>query len=125
MPLRKLLTVYIALLSLTACSVSDLPFVYRADLQQGTVLEAERVERLEPGMSRRQVRFLVGTPDIDDPFHADRWDYTYRFVPGDGGPVTREQLTVFFDGDRLIAARGTHIDEDSELARRARRLAGE
>ncbi|GEM_PF-5869756 len=108
---------YITLGILSGCSVSQLPFVYRQEFQQGTVLEAEDIKRLEVGMSRRQVRFLVGSPDIVDPFNSNRWDYVYRYRPsskGSGEPEERS-LTIFFDGDRLVGARGDSVPSDSEL----------
>lgn len=110
--------IYITLLLITGCSVSDLPFVYEREFQQGTVLEAEDVERLEAGMSRRQVRFLIGSPDIVSPFGNQRWDYVYRFRPAstddDTEPKSR-RLTIFFDGDRVVGAKGDFIEPDSEL----------
>jgi outer membrane protein assembly factor BamE len=102
---------------LSACSVSDLPFVYQQEFQQGTVLEAADVKRLEMGMSRRQVRFLIGSPDIVDPFNSNRWDYVYRYRPSSKGSGEPEQrsLTVFFDGDRLVGAQGDFVPTDSKL----------
>ena len=113
----RAIPLYITLLFLSACSMSDLPFVYQREFQQGTDFQAEDVERLEVGMSRQQVRFLIGTPDINDPFNQDRWDYMYRFRPssrGDGEPK-QKQLTVYFDGDRLVGAEGKYVEEGSAL----------
>lgn len=115
----RLIPVYIFALTLTACSVSDLPFVYRPEVRQGTIIEQGSVERLEPGMTRRQVRFLMGSPSIDDPLHTDRWDYVYRIESGDGEVLTSEHVTVFFEDDRLAGARGSYIDPDGQLARGA------
>lgn len=99
-------------------SVSDLPFVYNQEFQQGTVLEAEDVERLEIGMTRRQVRFLIGSPDVVSPFNQNRWDYVYRFRPSsnDDSEPEERHLSVFFDGDKLIGARGDFVEPDSKLA---------
>jgi outer membrane protein assembly factor BamE len=51
--------------------------VYQANLSQGNLLKQEDLDQVEIGMTRNQVRFLLGTPMIDDPFHQDRWDYIY------------------------------------------------
>ena len=67
------------LLLLSGCSyIPTLP--YKIDIQQGNVVTEEMVEKLKPGMSRSQVRFVLGTPLITDVFHADRWDYFYYFA---------------------------------------------
>ena len=56
--------------------------VYRASISQGNLLKDEDVEQVQVGMTRSQVRFLLGTPMIDDPFHRDRWDYVYYLKLG-------------------------------------------
>ena len=80
------------------------------------MLEPEAVAQLEPGMSRRQVRFLLGTPSIDDPFHRERWDYVY-ILREPGEPVERRRLSLFFEDDRLTGAEGDALPADSPLAR--------
>ncbi|MGD8709152.1 MAG: outer membrane protein assembly factor BamE [Ectothiorhodospiraceae bacterium] len=114
--MRKSFALYIALLVLSGCSVSDLPFVYHPDLQQGTVLTEADVNRLQVGMTREQVRFILGTPTLDDPFHKDRWDYVYELIPGDGAKRERHHLTVFFKNDRLARAKGDFVPAGSRLA---------
>lgn len=98
------------------CSSQDLPFVYRQTIQQGNVLDPEAVAALEQGMSRRQVRFLLGTPSIDDPFHRQRWDYIY-LLQEPGEPVERRRLSLFFEQDRLTGAEGNALPPDSPLRR--------
>ncbi len=73
----------------------------RPDLQQGNVVTKEMVEQLRPGMSREQVRFLLGTPTLTSAFHSDRWDYVYLLKRGKGGEVQQRQLTVWFKENRL------------------------
>lgn len=115
--MRVLPIVYISALLLGGCSVSDLPIVYQPDLQQGTVIAKEDVARLRPGMSREQVRFLMGTPSIDDPFHANRWDYVYSYLPrGDEFDERSEKrLTLYFDDDGLSRAEGAYIEPGNPL----------
>lgn len=84
--------------------------VYVAPISQGNVLDQEDVDAVETGMTRSQVRFLLGTPMIADPFHADRWDYVYYLKPGRGDAVGRRWVSVVFDGDRV-----TEVMKDQEL----------
>ena len=74
---------------------------YRIDVQQGNVLEQESVEQVEVGMTRSQVQFLLGTPLVADPFHTDRWDYTYYFRQGRDRDVVRRWVSVYFEDDRV------------------------
>lgn len=109
---------YITFLFLLGCSTSQLPFLYRPDMEQGTVLEEEKVKQLRPGMTPQQVRFLLGTPTIQDPFHNNRWDYVYMNDPRDGEATVQHRLTLFFDAaDHLQAAQGYAIPPDSPLRR--------
>ena len=73
--------------------------VYKMDIEQGNHVDAESVAKIEPGMSRGQVRFLLGTPLIADPFHADRWDYVYYFRDGRNGDVEKRRFQVYFVDD--------------------------
>ncbi len=75
--------------------------VYRMDIQQGNLLDAEQIDQLEVGMTRSQVRFLLGTPMVIDSFNADRWDYVYSLRRGHSRKVTRRHLVVWFDGDKV------------------------
>lgn len=92
-------------LTLSACSGSKWGFPYKASVQQGNWLTAAQVERLEVGMSREQVRFLLGSPTLQDVFHSDRWEYPYYHKPGSGAQELRS-FTVWFDGDSLIRWQG-------------------
>ena len=72
---------------------------YRVEIQQGNVISAEQIEKLNPGTSRNEVRFILGTPLIEDPFHADRWDYFYSLDPAKGEQVTQYRLSIWFEND--------------------------
>ena len=91
---------------LAACSYKP-SFIneYKIDVQQGNVLTQEMVAQLRPGQTRDQVRFVLGTPLVSDIFHADRWDYVYRFQPGKGAAQER-RLTVIFEEGRLVRLDG-------------------
>ncbi len=87
-------------LTLSACSGTKWGFPYRASVQQGNWLTETQVNRLQVGMTREQVHFLLGTPTLQDIFHSDRWDYPYFYKPGTGEPELRH-FTVWFEGDSL------------------------
>jgi outer membrane protein assembly factor BamE len=75
--------------------------VYRVDTQQGNLLEAEQIDQVEVGMTRSQVRFLLGTPMVADPFDQSRWDYVYYFRSGKTGRRSKSHVIVWFDGDTV------------------------
>ena len=96
-----------------ACS-SITPTFYKLDVRQGNVLEPETVAQLQPGMSKRQVQTLLGTPLLADPFHQDRWDYVYAFYPrGNRAKGEERHLVLHFQGDTLARIEGA---EDIALA---------
>lgn len=84
--------------------------VYRVDVQQGNLLEYTDIQAVKPGMTRSQVRFLLGTPVVEDPFHQDRWDYIYYFRKGRGKRADRRWLIVYFQDDTV-----TEIRRDVEV----------
>lgn len=76
--------------------------MHRLDIQQGNIIKEDQIDKLTLGISKRQVRFIMGTPLIQDPFNNNRWDYVFTMQPGDQRKVTEYQrVTVFFDGDIL------------------------
>lgn len=103
-------------LLLAACS--SMPDVatsitpYRVDVRQGNFVSQEMVGQLKPGMTREQVRFILGTPLVADLFHADRWDYVYRFQPG-RGEVQQRRLAVFFEQGKLARVAGDVVGADA------------
>jgi len=88
-------------IGLAGCGSSNWGFPYRATIQQGNWITSEEVARLEVGMTRDQVRFILGTPTLQDVFHAQRWDYPFYNQPGYGKDELRK-FTVWFDHDRLV-----------------------
>lgn len=81
------------------------PLIYRPTIQQGNVVTQEQVNQLKPGMSRRQVRFVLGSPTLTDVFHEDRWDYPFTIGFG-SKPETFKYLSVYFEDDRLVRITG-------------------
>lgn len=74
---------------------------YRPDVQQGNVVTKEMADQLNTGMTRDQVRFLLGTPALVSVFHQDRWDYVYLLKRGKGSEVQSRKLTIFFKDNRV------------------------
>jgi outer membrane protein assembly factor BamE len=107
MKLTRILAVAVVATVFSGCSsVPKLVTEYRIDVQQGNVLTQEMVSQLRPGLTREQVRFILGTPMLVDMFHADRWDYVYRLQKG-GGEIETRRFTVYFDADgRLFRVAG-------------------
>jgi outer membrane protein assembly factor BamE len=85
--------------------LEKLPFVYKMTVQQGNLVSEEQVDQLQPGMNKRQVRYLLGTPLLTDFFNTDRWDYVYTIRRGHQ-PEERRKLTVFFQDDALVRTEG-------------------
>lgn len=91
---------------LAACALVGCIQPFRLEVRQGNVVTQEMVQLLEPGMTRSQVRFALGTPLVTDPFHQQRWDYVYLYKEHAGAPAETRRLTVIFDGDRLVRVEG-------------------
>lgn len=76
------------------------PFAYRIDIQQGNLVKPEAVAALKSGMTTQQVRYLLGSPMLVDPFHPDRWDYWYDLQAADGR-TERQHLILYFTQGKL------------------------
>jgi outer membrane protein assembly factor BamE len=102
-------------LLLSGCSA------YRIDVRQGNYVDQEMVAQLRKGMTREQVRFVMGTPLVVDMFRENRWDYVYRFTEGWDDAKTRT-LSLFFVDDKLDSVEGDVLAADgAEAATRAQR----
>jgi len=100
---HRLIVTLSSIIALWGCQyVPILPGLttYRIDIQQGNVITQDMVAKLKPGMTRQQVRFVMGTPPIVDPFHTDRWDYVYYLTRSDKG-VEHRRLILGCDGEAL------------------------
>ncbi|MBI3903050.1 MAG: outer membrane protein assembly factor BamE [Nitrosomonadales bacterium] len=92
---------------LAACS-TPLLAPHKVEVLQGNLITPEMRANIKEGMTRLQVRVVLGTPLINDPFHADRWDYVYSLTQ-EGKLVTQQRLTLFFDGDSLKRIDDSHM----------------
>ena len=113
----KLMLTSLTLVGLAALAGCSFPGVYKIDIQQGNVVTQDMIDQLKPGMTRRQVRFIMGNPLITDTFHANRWDYLYSIQPG-GGQRQQERVSLVFDGDQLAGLSGDFmpgVSRDDEI----------
>lgn len=103
--MQKVLISIIAAFILSGCS--EFPGVYKIDIPQGNVVTQEMVDKLRPGMTQSQVRYVMGTPLITDSFNENRWDYLYRFKSGETGSTVQERIQLMFDNEgRLTGLSG-------------------
>lgn len=114
--------------ALAACSsfdqgtrgIADALTLYRPEVVQGNFVSKEQVEALQPGMTRLQVRDVLGTPLVTSLFHADRWDYIFT-MRRQGVPPQRYRLTVFFKDDALERFDGDDMPSETEFVQRISR----
>jgi len=105
-----MLRIIILALILSTLAVST-GCVYRAAIAQGNLIEQKDLDQVEIGMTRKQVRFLLGTPLVDDPFHQDRWDYVYYVVIGRKDAAFKRWISIYF-ADEVVS----EIRKDLELS---------
>lgn len=87
--------------------------IYKTPVQQGNILVQDEIDKIKPGMSKRQVVLVLGTPAVADPFNQDRWDYvnTYKV----NGKIDKvKKLSLYFENDKLTRTEGNYFP-DSEL----------
>lgn len=101
------------ILLLSGCSTDKIPGVYRIDIQQGNAIDQDMINKLKPGMTKKQVAYVLGTPLVIDAFHPNRWDYTYTFQPGNGDREQRKLIVYFSDDETL-----SHISGDTRTVAR-------
>ena len=97
--------------ALSACGGTNFITPYRMDIQQGNYISQDMVSQLKIGMSKEQVRYVLGTPLVADIFHADRWDYVYYRDPRKGQREGRKIAVVFEDG-KLVRVVGDVVAAD-------------
>ena len=88
--------IIIALISLTMSAC-----VFQPSVQQGNFIEQDKVEQFEIGMTKNQIRFLLGTPMIDDPFNENRWDYVYFLKIGRNQAAAKIWVSIIFEENKV------------------------
>jgi len=94
------LLVLFSIIVLNGCA-QWLPEAHKLDLQQGNTVKLEQLEAISLGMTKTEVRKIMGSPMLSDPFHNQRWDYIYRFIPNKGFE-RKSLLTLYFEDDLLV-----------------------
>lgn len=90
----RIVLIFISATLLSSCGLFPEP--YKIDIAQGNKFDEEQITQIKLGMTERQVKYLLGSPMIQDIFHADRWDYVYSFKAGKG-EVQKKHLRLFFE----------------------------
>lgn len=118
--MRALFCTVVVCMVLAGCSYLPPSFgVYKLDINQGNYVTQDQVERLRVGQTRQQVRLVLGTPLLADPFHATRWDYVYQFER-QGRLLEHSQLTAYFVDDKLARWEASDLPPaPTELAQNA------
>ncbi len=114
--MNKIFLFTLSLMILSACTKSfdggyNPPLLYKLDIQQGNVIKQDMLDRLKPGMDKNQVKFIMGTPVLIDPFHNHRWEYIYSFQKG-GGVREQRHITLHFEEDKLARITGDIVPAD-------------
>jgi len=99
----------LALAPLTGCGL-----IYKVDAQQGNLFDKATVESLKPGMSKRQVLLVMGSPSVISPFDQNRWDYVSTIRRGRNKMASKD-LTLYFENDQLAKIDGDYFPEDPDV----------
>lgn len=109
----NVLSLCLAALLFTGCSSYNFPWLYRMEIEEGNVIDEDKLAQVTIGMTKAQVEYLLGTALIKDTFNPDRWDYYYSLRDGDG-LITRKNLKLTFDGNVLASMEET-LEEEIQL----------
>ena len=102
----------VLLLSLLLIGLSGCSIIYKLPTRQGNVIEQRDLDKLKPGMTRDQVKYVLGTPLAATPFRADRWDYV-GYYKSPRGVVSSRTVTLFFEADALTKMTGVEAPVDA------------
>ena len=104
----RLLAGLVCGLAAAACSP-----IYKLDIQQGNLFNKDTVDSLKPGMTKRQVTLVMGSPSVVSPFDQNRWDYVSTLRKGNGR-MEQKDLTLYFEGDSLVKIEGDYFAENPQ-----------
>jgi outer membrane protein assembly factor BamE len=103
-----------------ACGLMPSLTPYRIEVQQGNYVTQEMVAQLKPGLTRDQVRFVLGTPLVSDIFHEERWDYVFTRQRANSSEVEYRRMAVFFEDGKLKRIEGDVVAaSDTDMSPRA------
>lgn len=110
----RLLLVAVLSLALEGCGI--IPGVHKLNIQQGNIVTPDMVSQLKLGMSKRQVRYVLGNSLLPDTLNDDRWDYYYSVKKGATGSVTKHLFTAYFENDKLVKTEGDTLPGPAPLS---------
>lgn len=110
--MKSILSLAVAI-SVAACSWVPNISPHRMEIQQGNFVSQEMVAQLKPGMSKDQVKFILGTPLIADVFHADRWDYVFTRIRANSRELEQRRIAVYFEGGKLKRVDGDVVASEA------------
>ena len=120
--MQRLTILVLLCLSLGACGAGGFrlgfPGVYRIDIAQGNIVTQEMIDQLKPGMTKRQVRFIMGTPLIVDTFEPERWDY-FHSMNKNGKQESEERVSLYFENAKLVRFGGAFVPASARPAEAA------
>ena len=103
---------------MSSCA-SWLPDAHRQNVVQGNEIKQVTLNKIHIGMKKSEITPLIGNPTLKDPFHANRWDYIYRLVPG-RNQAKQSRLTLYFKGDKLVKMDDSEYKELESLIEKER-----
>ncbi|HZR36235.1 MAG TPA: outer membrane protein assembly factor BamE [Nevskia sp.] len=101
------------LLSLLVLGLAGCSIIYKLPTRQGNVIEQKQLDQLQMGMTRDQVKFLLGTPIATSPFRTERWDY-FGYYKSPRGQVSTRTVSLYFDNNKLARMEGAKLDGDDK-----------
>jgi outer membrane protein assembly factor BamE len=110
----RALLVSLCIFSLSSCGI--FPSVHKLNIQQGHIITPEMVNQLKLGMTKRQVRFVLGNTLLPDTFNDNRWDYYYSLKTGKTGEFTQHLFTTYFENDKLVKTEGDYLPGAAPLS---------
>lgn len=110
----RVLLVTLCVFSLASCRF--FPGVHKLNIQQGHIITSEMVSKLNLGMSKRQVRFVLGNTLLPNTFNDNRWDYYYSLKRGKDGTTKTHLFTAYFEGDKLVKTEGDYLPGPAPLS---------
>ena len=110
----RILLVSLCVLSLSSCGI--IPGVHKLNIQQGHIITSDMASQLKLGMSKRQVRFVLGNTLLPDTFNDNRWDYFYSVKRGSDDSYTKHLYTVYFENDKLVKTEGDYLPGPAPLS---------
>ncbi len=111
--MKYFLIILIILTIQSGCSSLNFPGVHRITIQQGNIVSQQMIDKLKPGMTKSQVRFILGNPIVDDALDKNRWDYI-QTIKVAGGEMSSSRLILYFREDRLSYFEGDYMPTEFE-----------